>query len=95
MKKTRSKKSRDTVPLIGDLMTNKQSGDKMFLSAYGIPACILAHLFDILNKRREVNPPKNPQIRAALPIQEINYGCANILAQTCYFLQYYWALLFL
>jgi hypothetical protein len=24
-------------------------------------------------KRREVNPPKNPQIRAVLPIQETNY----------------------
>jgi hypothetical protein len=34
-------------------------------------ANILAHLIDYLNKRREVNPPKNLQIRSALPIQEI------------------------
>jgi hypothetical protein len=47
-----------------------------------------------MNKRHEVNPPKNLQIRAALPIQEINYGCANILAQTCAFRQYCWALLY-
>jgi hypothetical protein len=57
-------------------------------------ANILAHLIDFLNKRREVNPPKNLQIRSALPIQEINYGSSNILAQTCYFRQYYWALLY-
>jgi hypothetical protein len=56
---------------------------------------MFAHLIDFLNKRREVNPPKNPQIRAALPIQEINYGFANILAQTCSFRQYCWALLYL
>jgi hypothetical protein len=29
-----------------------------------------------------VNLPKNLEIGSALPIQEINYGCDNILAQT-------------
>jgi len=40
-----------------------------------------------------VNLPKNQQIGSALPIQDINYGCANILAQTCSSRQYCWALL--
>ncbi len=41
-----------------------------------------------------MNPPKNPQIRSAWPLQEINYGSANtILAQTSSFRHYYWALL--
>jgi hypothetical protein len=37
-----------------------------------------------------VNPHKNLQILSAMPIQEINYSTAIILAQMCYFRQYYW-----
>jgi hypothetical protein len=32
-------------------------------------------------------PSKNPQIRSTLPIQNIKYGSANILTQTCSFRQ--------
>jgi hypothetical protein len=48
------------------------------------------HLIYFLNKRREVNLPKNQKIGSALPIQEINDDSANILAQTYYFRQYFW-----
>ncbi len=79
--------------IIGIVSTNRQSGDKMLFLSLTAPN-ILAHLIDFLNKRREVNPQKYPQIRDVLPIQEINYGSANKLAQTCSFRQYCWALLY-
>jgi hypothetical protein len=52
-------------------------------------ANILAHLFNFLNKWREVNTPKLE------PIQETNWGSANILTQACPFRPYCWALLYL
>jgi hypothetical protein len=50
-----------TAQLRGDVLTNRQSRDKMFLSALK-SADILAHLIGFLNERRQVNAPKNPQI---------------------------------
>ncbi len=70
-----------TALLIGIVSTNRHSGDKNAVLSSN-SANILAHLIYFLNKRHVVNPPKNPQIRSALPFQEKNYGYANKLAQT-------------
>jgi hypothetical protein len=76
-------------------MTKRQSGDKMFLLYTYNSANKLAHPIDFLNKQREVNPPKNQQIRSALPIQEINYRFRQYIGADVFFPPYSKALLFL
>jgi len=57
-----------TALLIGDVMMNRQSGVKMFLSTITLPT-VLVHLIDFLIRRCYVN---HLQILSAKPIQDMN-----------------------
>jgi hypothetical protein len=48
---------RATALLIGDVMTNRRSGVKLFLSVITAPI-VLAHLINFLNRRCHVNSPR-------------------------------------
>jgi hypothetical protein len=74
--------------LVDNVMTNRQCRDKMFLSI------ITPLIYDTSNRLFEKVKPGGAQKNLVrLIYSRINYCFANILAQTCYFRLYYWAIL--
>ncbi len=75
-----------TAKLTGEVLTKRQSGDNIFLSAI-TPPTGNARWTPKKIRKIPVVWMFSLQIWSTLPIQEINYDFANILAQTCYFCQ--------
>jgi hypothetical protein len=66
-----------TALLIGDVMINRRSGVKMFLSLITAPI-VLAHLFDFLTRRCYVNPLIHPANLIRHAYSRCEYVRANI-----------------
>jgi hypothetical protein len=71
-------------------MTNRQSGDKMFLSAVTPPMLYNGASNSLLNRRCQVNLKKNPQTlncSSILPANLIRLACSR---NKRWFCQYHW-----
>jgi hypothetical protein len=74
---------------MGDVWTNRQSGDNFFLRYNS--AKLLAHLINFMNRRCHVNPKCSnihPANLIRLAYSRYKHVRANNLAQMCYFRQY-------